>query len=59
MADTKGLTKEMHRQIKHLDKAQMERYIRNIWVAGFEAGYKAAKEELAPEEKETAPAADK
>ena len=45
-----GLTKEMHRQIKHLDKASMERYIKNIWVAGFEAGYKAAKEE-AEEEK--------
>ena len=52
MADEKkpGLTKEMHRKIKHLDKVSMERYIRNIWAAGFEAGYKAAKEE-AEEEK--------
>ena len=46
MADntTPGLSREMYKQIKHLDKAAMERYIRNIYAAGFDAGYKAAQE---------------
>ena len=45
MADnTPGLSREMYKQIKHLDKAQMEQYIRNIYAAGFDAGYKAAQE---------------
>ena len=44
MAENKGLTKEMHRQIKHLDKASMERYIRNIWADGYDKGYKAGLE---------------
>ena len=42
--NTMGLSREMYKQIKHLDKAQMERYIRNIYAAGFDAGYKAAKD---------------
>jgi hypothetical protein len=46
MADntTPGLSREMYKQIKHLDKTQMEQYIRNIYAAGFDAGYKAALE---------------
>ena len=45
MADNiQGLSREMYKQIKHLDKAQMEQYIRNIYAAGFDAGYKAAQE---------------
>lgn len=46
MADntTPGLSREMYKQIKHLDKASMERYIRNVYAAGFDAGYKAAQE---------------
>lgn len=44
MADINGLSREMYKQIKHLDKAAMERYIRNIYAAGFDAGYKAAQE---------------
>lgn len=49
MAEINGLSREMYKQIKHLDKAAMERYIRNIYAAGFDAGYKAAQE---AEEKE-------
>ena len=46
MADNiQGLSREMYKQIKHLDKAQMEQYIRNIYAAGFDAGYKAALDE--------------
>lgn len=44
MADINGLSREMYKQIKHLDKAAMERYIRNVYAAGFDAGYKAAQE---------------
>ena len=43
-AENKGLTPEMWRQIKHLDKRKMEQYIKNIYGAGFDAGYKAGLE---------------
>ena len=45
MPDKPYLTKEMHRQIKHLDKARMEQYIKNIYAAGYDAGFKAAQNE--------------
>lgn len=44
-----GLEKAAYKQIKHMDKATLERYIRNIYAAGYEAGYKAAKEEMSEE----------
>ena len=43
-AENKGLTPEMWRQIKHLDKRKMEQYIKNIYGAGYDQGYKAGLE---------------
>ena len=48
--NTMGLSREMYKQIKHLDKARMERYISNIFAAGYDAGFKAAQNEKKDED---------
>lgn len=48
-ARTRRLTtmrREDYKAIKHMDKAQMERYLNSVYRRGYEAGVKAMAEQL-------------
>ena len=48
-ARTRRLTamrREDYKAIKHMDKAQMERYLNSVYRHGYEAGGKAVAEQL-------------
>ena len=49
------LPREEYRAIKHMDKAQLTVYLRRLYRRGYEAGAKAAMEEI---QKQQAPSED-
>lgn len=36
------MRREDYKAVKHMDKAQMERYLQTIYQRGYDAGFKAA-----------------
>lgn len=40
------MRREDYKAIKHMDKAQMERYLNSVYWRGYEAGVKAMAEQL-------------
>lgn len=43
------MRREDYKAVKHMDKAQMERYLNTIYQRGYEAGVKAMAEKLRAE----------
>ena len=55
MASANQLSLEDYRAVKHMDKAQLTAYLQRVYRRGYEAGAKAAMEEI---QKQQAPSED-
>ena len=55
------ISREDYKTIKHMDKATLAAYLSRVWKRGYDAGYQAAVESVAPQLREAAElkAADK
>lgn len=55
IAAAAGIKREDYKAVKHMDRVQLADYLGRIYRRGYEAGYKASKDEMIAAREEPAP----